>query len=54
MPECSGTERGSYLFGMPGRNLSGRQILCGIRCDTLEKIVSALGYEIALVKIIEK
>ena len=27
---------------------------CGIRCDTLEKIVSALGYEIALVKIIEK
>lgn len=27
MPECSGTERGSYLFGMPGRNLSGRQIL---------------------------
>ena len=27
MPECSGTERGSYLFGMSGRNLSGRQIL---------------------------
>lgn len=27
---------------------------CGIRCDTLEKIVSSLGYEIALVKIIEK
>ena len=27
---------------------------CGIRCDTLEKIVSALGYEIALVIIIEK
>lgn len=27
MSECSGTERGSYLFGMPGRNLSGRQIL---------------------------
>ena len=27
---------------------------CGIRCDTLEKIVSAVGYEIALVKIIEK
>ena len=27
---------------------------CGIRCDTLDKILSALGYEIALVKIIEK
>ena len=27
MSECSGTERGSYLFGMSGRNLSGRQIL---------------------------
>ncbi|MFR8353413.1 MAG: hypothetical protein ACLVB1_12945 [Blautia obeum] len=26
---------------------------CGIRCDTLEKI-KVLGYEIALVKIIEK
>lgn len=27
---------------------------CGIRCDTLEKIASALGYEIVLVKTIEK
>lgn len=41
MPECSGTERGSYLFGMPGRNLSGRQILSLLR--QVEKKVAEFG-----------
>ena len=37
-----------------GEDQFDRETMLADLCDTLEKIVSALGYEIALVKIIEK
>lgn len=52
MPECSGTERGSYLFGVSGRNLSGDRFYesCGsyvceecLKGMTIDEIFELLG-----------